>query len=47
MALAASGPKMVIDVNEGEINGDMKGRDFSPLLQVSDTSLGRRGLPEE
>jgi hypothetical protein len=24
---------MAIDVNEGEINGDMKGRDFSSLLQ--------------
>jgi len=43
MGFALRGIEMSIDVNEGEINIDMKGRRFSSLAQSRDTRLGRRG----
>jgi hypothetical protein len=44
MRLALPGTSMAIDVNEWEINDDMKGRFASSLFHSMDTRFGRRGL---
>jgi len=43
MGVALLGRLIVIDINEGERNEKMNGRDFRVPNQVNDTRLGRIG----
>ena len=44
---ALRGTVITIDVNEGDINSDTKGRCVSSLAHFNDRRLGRRGPPGE